>query len=396
MEPKIKVLFILPEILGPGGQELENIGFAKSLTSDSRFEVEILNFFNAMSISEFDKLHQSTWSFLSLKHVFLSKQFLKIFVKSKYKLNQSLANCFRNFPQLFDSWFQEKIKDVDICFTGISPTHLLEHLLQLCDEMQVPFAYHETSIFHQKNHSFYSQLEKKGTFLISAQEKEEYLKKYYPDASYCTIRQWIYLGQTDFLLIPSKQPEKVRFGSVGRVDEGKNFLKILEAISILNQKGFPVEFVLFGDGPDLSNLQNFVEENGLEDSVTLKGAIPFDKRATSFENFDVFILTSNFEGGPLVILEAMAASKPIISTLVGDVPNRVLDGLNGYTLPVSCTAEEICLRMENYILNKVKVKEHGMKSRELFLEKFVNHTNEEVFKESLMKVLGRKKHVEFS
>lgn len=384
---KKKVLFILPEILSPGGQELENVGFANCLQTDPRFEIQILNFFSFLKMDQFVNLPKVTWDLISLKHILLSKQFLKIFIKSGFKLKRSLANCFRNFPYLFDPWLRQTLSEFDICFTGISPVSLLPHIQLLCKEQNVAFVYHESSIFHQKNHAFFLQMEEYGHFLISAEEKENYLLSHYPAADYKIIRQWIYLGQQAFLSIPQKVTSKVKFGSVGRVDSGKNFILILNAIKILIERGYEVEFILSGDGPELRNLKEFAKNSGLNQAVSFTGSFPFEDRASCFEDFDVFILTSSFEGGPLVILEAMAAGKPVISTMVGDVPNRVLQNVNGFQLPINCMPKQVADCMQQYLDSKDMIQKHGLSSRELFRKEFEEQKGQYIFKEAIHQIL---------
>ncbi|MBN3518690.1 glycosyltransferase [Algoriphagus lutimaris] len=263
--------------------------------------------------------------------------------------------------------------------------------MNLCVKSNVLFAYHESSICHPKNHLFYKQLEIYGFFLISAKEKENYILENYPDARYFLMKQWIYLGQSDFLSISPSKNNVIRFGSIGRLDLGKNFILIMEALKILNDRKIKVEFVLYGDGPELENLKKSAVDWGLNEIVSFKGAIPFEDRYLCFEDMDVFIMTSNFEGGPLVILEAMASGKPIISTIVGDVPNRVFEDINGYSLPPFCSASDVANEMEKYIFDYEKVEKHGRNSREVFLKEFEKSKSEELFKTCIMNILDSKK-----
>lgn len=381
-------MFLLPELLGPGGQELEIIGFAKSLFSDPRFEVALLNFYAPFHVKELEKLPHLDWNISQLNSVIFNKKFLKIFLKSGFRFQASLANCFRNFPELFDSWLSQKLSGFDLCFAGISPTGLLPHVLKLCVQNKVAFVYHESSIFHPKNDHFYRLMKKNGSFLISAEAKEAYLLEHYPLADYSIIKQWVYLGQDKFLQIDSGIHDPIKFGYVGRVDNGKNLSLILEAINLLKKKGHQTEFLLFGDGPELEELKVFAQKSGIADLVKFKGKFPFEQRHTCFSEMDVFVMSSTFEGGPLVILEAMGAGKPIITTNVGDVPKRVFDDQNGYVLPVDCTASAFSNKMEVYLTQKEKVQEHGKRSRELFLRDFEEKSCEKIFKESLLGILS--------
>lgn len=83
-----------------------------------------------------------------------------------------------------------------------------------------------------------------------------------------------------------------------------------------------------------SNLLEIVKEKKLENSIFFTGKI---ENASSLNNqFDVFLMTSQREGGPTSVLEAMLIGVPIISTQVGVIPDVIEDEINGFTAPIKC------------------------------------------------------------
>ena len=122
--------------------------------------------------------------------------------------------------------------------------------------------------------------------------------------------------------------------SVGRLNKQKNQKLIIEAFASVCHE-FP-SFVLkiYGDGPERENLQNLVNSMNLQKRVSLPGTTTdiFDKIKTA----SLFILSSNFEGMPNALMEAMSLGLPCISTdcPCGGPHEIIQDGVNGMLIPV--------------------------------------------------------------
>jgi glycosyltransferase involved in cell wall biosynthesis len=84
--------------------------------------------------------------------------------------------------------------------------------------------------------------------------------------------------------------------------------------------------VLAGDGPDGDRVRALIAELGLADRVLM---LPVASGPDVIPAFDVFLMTSRYEGFPYVLLEALAAGCAIVSTRVGGVADCVVDGVNG-------------------------------------------------------------------
>jgi glycosyltransferase involved in cell wall biosynthesis len=124
-------------------------------------------------------------------------------------------------------------------------------------------------------------------------------------------------------------PQAFVIGTVGRVAEVKNHALLVEAAAPL--LGPETHLVIAGDGPELEPLRALVAELGVEAHVHLLGM----QRdiATVMNGFDVFALSSNVEGLPLVLTEAMGCSLPVVATAVGGVPKVVDAGETGLLCP---------------------------------------------------------------
>ena len=96
-----------------------------------------------------------------------------------------------------------------------------------------------------------------------------------------------------------------------------------------------VHFLLVGDGPLRAEVEAGIRERGLESVVHLAGLQ--EETRPYFAAFDAYLMTSQFEGLPIALLEAMAMGVPPVVTAVGGMPELVTDGLNGHLRPFAAT-----------------------------------------------------------
>jgi glycosyltransferase involved in cell wall biosynthesis len=88
---------------------------------------------------------------------------------------------------------------------------------------------------------------------------------------------------------------------------------------------------MVGEGSLREQLTAYIREHGLEPRIHLLGRrseVPECLAAS-----DVFVLSSNWEGNPLAVMEAMAAGLPVVGTAVGGVPELVESGQQGILVP---------------------------------------------------------------
>jgi glycosyltransferase involved in cell wall biosynthesis len=116
-------------------------------------------------------------------------------------------------------------------------------------------------------------------------------------------------------------------GMVARLDLQKGFEYLLRAASEL-RSAFPrLKVVIVGEGPDRNEIEGMIRRLGLQSNVILAGQ--HSDMPGIYAAMDVFVLPSLNEGLPMTILEAMAASRPVIATRVGAIPKVIQDGETG-------------------------------------------------------------------
>jgi glycosyltransferase involved in cell wall biosynthesis len=140
-------------------------------------------------------------------------------------------------------------------------------------------------------------------------------------------------------------PSDPKLVCVGRLCAEKGQLLLLEALGQLKQRGLVCKLVLVGDGPLRGELEatiarldlhNHVEITGWADSAQVRQAI-LEARA--------LVLPSFAEGLPVVIMEALALGRPVISTYVAGIPELIVSEICGWLVPPG-SIEELIIAMK--------------------------------------------------
>jgi len=137
-------------------------------------------------------------------------------------------------------------------------------------------------------------------------------------------------------------------GSVGRLVPIKNHALLLQAARRMVDLGTPSQFVIVGDGELRAQLEHLSAQLGLETRVHFLGWR--ENLAPIYSDLDLLALTSENEGTPVAVLEAMAAGVPVVATSVGGVPDVIRAGQTG-TLVGSQEAQAFALAMTDALRN---------------------------------------------
>lgn len=126
-------------------------------------------------------------------------------------------------------------------------------------------------------------------------------------------------------------PNKKIIVSAGRLSYQKGFIHLIKAASILNQKRDDLIFFIYGEGKLKTKLQEEIKRFGLKDKVILAGfKNNLDK---CYKGCNLFVLSSEFEGMPNVVMEAMAVGKAVVAADVNGVKELIEDGKSGIIVP---------------------------------------------------------------
>jgi glycosyltransferase involved in cell wall biosynthesis len=120
-------------------------------------------------------------------------------------------------------------------------------------------------------------------------------------------------------------------GMVARMQPVKGHSFFIDAAANVLREQANAHFVLVGDGPLRSDIENQIARLGIADRVHLLG----DRADVSqlVPGFDLLVLASLHEGSPNAVMEAMAAGVPVVATAVGGTKELITDGETGYLAP---------------------------------------------------------------
>lgn len=154
--------------------------------------------------------------------------------------------------------------------------------------------------------------------------------------------------------------------SVGQMNPQKNHQLLIEAFSLFSKTRSQYVLVILGEGILRPELEKIIHRLNLNEKVFLPGILRNTEDFYAASSF--FVLSSSFEGFPIVCLEALAAGLPIVSTQVSGPSEYIENGINGYLAESNPVAmAEAMEKMHNLIMkNGVEVVGNVKKLSEIF------------------------------
>jgi glycosyltransferase involved in cell wall biosynthesis len=180
-------------------------------------------------------------------------------------------------------------------------------------------------------------------------------------------------------------PEPMRIVSVGRYVEKKGFNYLLEACSLLKQRGHQFQCRIIGElGDQYLPLQQLRQQLDLEDCVTLGGPITHEDLALIYQQSDVFALpcqvlgNGDRDGIPNVLMEAMATGLAVVSTRISGIPELIESGKDGLLVAEKNSAE-MADALQSLITDRQLITQLGIHARKTICEKFdARNTNQQL------------------
>lgn len=120
----------------------------------------------------------------------------------------------------------------------------------------------------------------------------------------------------------------------------KRVFDLPEIVSALLEMKIPVKLTIVGDGSEGQKLRSICEPLKQKGAVEFLGTVPNEKVLEIYEQNDIFLLTSEFEGLPVSALEAMGRGCiPVVSDITSGIPELVENGVNGFRVPIGETRQ---------------------------------------------------------
>ena len=175
------------------------------------------------------------------------------------------------------------------------------------------------------------------------------------------------------------------FLSISNLNTSKGTFILLDAAAMLLKQtsDFHVHFV-GAPTAEISEerMQQEIESRGLQEIVTYHGRLYGQDKEARFAEADCFVHPTLDDCFPLVILEAMQHSLPVIATPVGAIPDMVIDGETGMLVPVN-DAQSFVAAMLNFMRDEELSIQKGFNGRNLCLRLY----SKAVFDDTLMSII---------
>jgi len=157
---------------------------------------------------------------------------------------------------------------------------------------------------------------------------------------WCPLNQWskihiVHCGVDQAFLdqpfVPI--PETPRLVCVGRLCEEKGQLLLVQAVKQLVQEGLQFKLILVGDGSVRPEIEALIATHHLENFIEITGWASSTEVRQQLLQAWALVLPSFAEGLPVVLMEALAAGRPVVSTTIAGIPELVKPGVCGWLIP---------------------------------------------------------------
>lgn len=193
----------------------------------------------------------------------------------------------------------------------------------------------------------------KETFIKNYHISEDKIDVIYPvvDAEHIREERRNNMSRQELCLKYGVASDKRLFSTVGRITAQKNPLRYLKMVEEIADKYKDIQFVMVGEGNLDSEVEKFISSHGMKDKIV---RVPYISNAPEFiKILDGLVILSDYEGMPIVSIEAMSFGVPVFSTDVGDLKRFLLKNENGMILnPRLSDADNFAQFHENYSLYK--------------------------------------------
>ncbi|BAZ69116.1 MAG: glycosyltransferase family 4 protein [Pelatocladus maniniholoensis HA4357-MV3] len=162
-----------------------------------------------------------------------------------------------------------------------------------------------------------------------------------------------------------RQQQHPVFLYVGRIEQRKGLYSLLQACAILKKQNYcNYTLLVVGRGPQKQELESFCTRENIQDCVNWVGWVDYSSLGVYFQNADIFIFPTLEDTWGMVVLEAMAFSKPILCSKWAGASEMVIDGKNGYIFDPH-NPETLAEVMKHFIDNPNLISSMGQNSQQL-------------------------------
>ena len=241
--------------------------------------------------------------------------------------------------------------------------------------------------FQENKHGIFISLQKiirnwsinKSNLIITpSQHLKTFINKIGVDNKILVINNGVTIQETNNKVF---QNRIIQLLVISRLVTQKNIDSIIKAVKVMENEGIILNIV--GDGSEINNLKNLVENYELEEKVNFIGKIENAKLNEYLSNADIFVQASNYEGLPHSILEAVNYEIPILSTEVGGCSVLLNKGERGYIIPLPISETGISEGIRTIINNKKEAISKAKVAKEFLNQQHNFNMNADIYHENI-------------
>ena len=343
-----KILIVIPRMLA-GGAEKVVTWLSNSLYEDG-YEVTV---YSLQNVESFYKLNDGV-KYKSGKNIILNT--------GKYRRRWERLKAL---PDAYMSILKELRADhYSLVISFNSSADIIIGLINIFG-MRIKYICSERNDPNQINPIKFIMLcfiyKRSAAFVCQSKAVKRYYDRY--------LRNTIVIPNAIDLCVVPHKAESIsnRFVAVGRLDEQKNYELLIEAFAEFEKYDKTYTLEIYGDGLKRKTLQHLISSKGLDNKILLKGVS--DDILLDIRDAYGFIMTSDFEGFPNVIMEAMAVGLPIITTDFSPGTARELVG-NSNGIIVPCKNKKKLVRAMIFLTQNRKLRDEMSKQSSRKIAKY--------------------------
>ncbi len=236
-------------------------------------------------------------------------------------------------------WFAQRFREREIRHVHVHFANRATHSALFLKKAGFTFsftAHAQDFMVDLGSHDLLREMASEAEFVVAVSDYSRgLLQELCPSAAEKIVRIYNGLNPADFVPVTPQPSTTLKILSVGRLIEFKGFQHLIEAMAELQRRGVEAELEIIGEGPWRRLLEGKIADLNLDGKVRLLGVQSQDQIKQKLQECQVFALACivDEKGAsdilPTVILEAMAASRPVVSTRLVGVPEMVDDGVTG-------------------------------------------------------------------
>ncbi len=166
-------------------------------------------------------------------------------------------------------------------------------------------------------------------------------------------------------------PDDIAILSVGRLYARKGLFTLIESMPAVVKRFRNAKFIISGKGQsgEMKKLVAHATRLGIRDNIIFTGYFPDKKLPKLYQAADVFAFSTFYENLPFAVLEAMSSGLPIVTTLVGGIPEMIDDGENGF-LVAPFNSKGMSDRILYFLEHPAEASEMALLARKAVEERF--------------------------